>query len=583
MNQRLLKAAATIALVALVAVVYWPIRHAGFVWDDVMCFHDAAWLRVGAGWKHFVFSGFCDWTNYFRPLLVVLFTLQLHAFDAAPAPMHMVSLAIHLANTLLVGALALRFCRGRSASPAWLMGAAATCVFGLHPALLEPIVWVNTQTELLVVFFMLAGLLLNATIAQAPLRAFAVAACFFLAACSKESAVAFPLLLVLFDWLGDRTIPARTLWRRQLTTYAAVLGAGLAYLALRAWAFGYVIVQPAQGSSMALLARAREVAYVYLTYLRILLWPMSDTGPIHLVDSARFATASLASCAMIAAVVAIIALGLVGAWRRNLLGGAIVAMTIALLPVLHIVPVAFDASLYHERYVMMPLALLCALVPAYLLELRAPKRFRGSARLAAAAVVLWLIVAAANIRTDIPLWSDEITLWTWTLRSNPGSLTAQDRLLAAYIDAGDRTHARQLAGALLAANTTCPFCVLNAAQLALEDGDPDDAAPLLARISNDPKILAYNQRFLQRFILVSGMLQEARHDDAGAEAAFRDAIAVDPLMPDPPMALAKFLARQGRAAEARNVADQALRLYAPDVRDRQRREIETVASAAQHP
>jgi len=576
----MLKTVAALTLVSLVAAVYWPIHHAGFVWDDVMCFHDAAWLRVGNDWEHFAFRGFCDWTNYFRPLLVALFTLQLRLFDSDPAPMHMVSLAIHVGNTLVVGALALRFCRARSAALAWPTCAVAACLYGLHPALLEPIVWINTQTELLVVFFMLAGLLLNAIISWTPMRAFAVAVCFFLAACSKESAIAFPLLLVMLDWLRDRGVAARTLWRRQRAVYAVVLLTGLVYLALRAWAFGYVIVRPADATTVALLPRTREIAYVFLTYMRILLWPMSGSGPIHVVDTARFGVASAGSWLAIAAMLAILALGLFGTWRRNLLGGATIAAFIALLPVLHVIPVAFDDSLFHERYVMMPLALLCSLVPAQILELRESIWTRGVVLLTASAAIAWLAVAIATIRTHIPVWSDEITLWSWALRSNPGSLTAQDRLLAAYMDRGELAHARALADTILAANTRCPFCVLYAAQLALADGNPDRAAPLLERIRNDPKILAYNQRFLQQFILVSGKLQEAWHDEAGAEADYHDAIDIDPLIPDPYLALALLLARQGRADEARAAATQAARLYAPDMRARHARDLERVLAAA---
>ena len=562
------------ALLGLVALVYWPIRRADFVWDDVMCFHDAAWLRVGDGWKHYVFSGFCDWTNYFRPLLVVLFTVQLRLFDANAAPMHMVSLAMHLGNTLLVAALARSFLHTRELS-AWLLAAAAAAIYGLHPALLEPIVWINTQTELMVVFWMLSGLLCDAKIERTTWRAAAVAGCFFLAACSKESAVAFPLILVLFDWSRNRSATVAHVWRRQRVVYAATLAAGLAYLALRAWALGYVL-QPAPIAAPSLLARAREVAFIYTTYWRILLLPMFGGGPIHLVDTARFATWSAPLVTACIASLSIFSFGLVGAWRRSLAGAGIVGITLALLPVLHIVPVAFDPSLYHERYVMMPLALACSLLPGAAVDSRIPSRVLTTA--AAACGLAWIAAAALCIRTALPLWSDEVALWQWTLRSNPASLTAQDRLLATYIDRGDDAHALPLASALLDANTPCPFCALNGAYLAIKKGDLARADSVLERIRNDPTILAYNQRFAQRYIQVNGMLFEAKGDMINAESAYRDAVAADPLVPEAQMALATFLARQGRIDEARVAAARALQLYAPDMRDRRRHEFELAAT-----
>jgi len=107
-RDRLIRAAASLAILAIVVVVYWPVSHARFVWDDNTCFHDSAWLREGSNWVNYALRGFCDWTNYFRPLVVALFVAEVRSFDVSPGPMHLVSLALHLANTLVVGLLAFR-------------------------------------------------------------------------------------------------------------------------------------------------------------------------------------------------------------------------------------------------------------------------------------------------------------------------------------------------------------------------------------------------------------------------------------------------------------------------------------------
>jgi hypothetical protein len=120
-----------------------------------------------------------------------------------------------------------------------LMGS-AMLLYGLHPALIEPAVWISCRFELVQTTFMLLGLLANARIERLAWRVLAVAMCFFLAACTKETAAVFPLLLVLFDWIamdpaqGKRGFLARlqTLWQRQWPVYVAVFGAE-SYLALR--------------------------------------------------------------------------------------------------------------------------------------------------------------------------------------------------------------------------------------------------------------------------------------------------------------------------------------------------------------
>jgi hypothetical protein len=125
-------------LLAFVAWLYWPVLNAGFVWIDKLNFVDSAGLRQGDAWKHLVLHDFNNWTQYFRPLVVALFAIQLRLFDALPGPMHTVSLAMHLANMLMVGLLAKRVCGASERNSPWL-GLLAMVLYGLHPLLIEPV------------------------------------------------------------------------------------------------------------------------------------------------------------------------------------------------------------------------------------------------------------------------------------------------------------------------------------------------------------------------------------------------------------------------------------------------------------
>ena len=278
-----------IAVLGVLMLMYWPVQYAGFVWDDKLCLHDAGWLRYGDDWKHFLLRDYCEWQNYFRPLTVGLFTLEVRAFDSTPGPMHLVSLAIHLLNTLLVGFLALKLGdkHQRSAKSQWLAGL-SMLLYGIHPALIEPIVWIGCQAELMVTVLTLLAILLNEAISRPLARASAVTVCFFLAAGFKESAMALPPLLIMIDLLtapedrsdsgwGDRI---RRLWRRQWIVYFGMFIAGIAYLAIRWWALGQ-LVHPLSVGPFFAMAHLQEVCAIYVTYLRVLLWPMVSSGPVH--------------------------------------------------------------------------------------------------------------------------------------------------------------------------------------------------------------------------------------------------------------------------------------------------------------
>jgi len=583
MNRRWLGAGIALAVLSLVAVLYWPVRHGGFVWDDTISLHDEAWLR-GDAWKDFFLHNFNGWGNYFRPLVVLLFVLETRAFEVMPGPMHLVSLGIHLADTLLVGMLAWKLCNDPRRRT--LLAGVSMLFYGLHPALIEPVDWVGCQFELAVIFFILLGLLLNAWIASTLWRALAVSVSFLLAAGFKEAAAAFPLLLVLFDLMAAPAAswPAilRSTWQRQRAVYAGVLFAAIAYLILRHWALGYTLTRIGADSgndAVFALARLQKVCLTYLEYLRLIVWPMSSIGPIHPFDEQQFNLFTTRSLAIDAAALALMLGGIYAFSKRIALGGLILAVTIALLPVLNIVPIAFSESLYHDRYATTAVAMACVLLPSLLSGIGRNVRSRVFSMSVPLIACLWLAFAIVNIRVTVPLWSDEVGLWQWALRQHPDSLAAKDLLLTGYMHRNDLAHAGQLADELVAANVPCLVCLLNAANLAIVANDEARATQALDALRKQ-NLLAYDLRYLPRYILTSGRLLELQNDRAGAEAAYRDAIKADPFDPEAHMALVLLLARAGKVNETRDAEQALLALSAPDERESRRRLIEQTLAAS---
>jgi hypothetical protein len=586
MNKRYwlaLDASLYVIILALIAAIYWPISHAGFVWDDTASFHDQGWLH-GDAWKQSVWRGFNGWVNYFRPLVLLLFTAQVHAFDATPGPMHVVSLCIHLLDTLLVGLLAYRLSETWPDSHRILRSGLPMLFYGLHPALIEAVDWIGCQFELALTFFMLLGLLLNASLKKTSLRAIGAGLCFFFAACCKESALAFPLFVVIFDLYAERGRGGwldilRATWRRQRVVYAAVLLGGLAYLAVRYWALGYFLV-PTAAPPLFAFARLQQASLTYLSYWKLIIWPMGSIGPIHAVDGEQFTAITAGSLATDAAALSL-ALGCGYAfWKRHTTGFLLLAGSAALLPVLNLVPVGFNEGLYHDRYAMAAIAVVCALLPGLLipLYLRAPL----IKRIVPIVAVVWLAFAVANVRVTTPLWADGVALWQWARQQEPKAITPKSQLLTAYIARNDHEHARELGDELLQQGQACPTCLLNIAYLALSEHDATRAALALGKLK-DARVLAYDKGTLHNYIFANGMLLELQGDPTAAEEAYRDAITVDELDPVPKITLAALLATHGRMAEARPLAEAALSLFAPDERVRRRQEFESAAAAARNP
>lgn len=572
-----------VGVLAIIALVYSPVWHAEFVWDDKSTFLDTASLRSSDWWR-FLLAGVENWVNYFRPLVLALYSVEIRLFDAAPMPLHLVSLALHLANTLLVGMLGLRLQRDTTTLRPYL-AALSMLVYGLHPALVEPVVWVSCQYDLVATLFVLLALWLNLTVVRTIPRTLAVASCFFLAACAKESAACLPLLLALFDTValtGVRPVrdAMQRLWRRQRLVYAGVLVAGIAYLLLRDFALGHLVKQIG-GEHLFSTQHFQKICYTYLSYWRIGLWPMSGLGPLHIVDADRFAQHDLAMLGIDAASVLIAGAGIASFLKGRPIGAFILAFSLALTPVLNIVPTLFVESLYHERYAMLAIAMGAVWLPAVVI---AALRRTAGLRLLRAVLALgaagWLVLAVFNVHATIPMWSDELNLWQWALRQNPDSIVVKDHLLSEYMRRGDYAAARGLASSLLDDKRRCANCLLNIANLSLLYGDSENAAKALARIRNEGMELLYEPKLRQGFMVATGELEEMKGATADAESSFRDAIAADPHDPLAVEQLAYLLARQGKLSEAQVAADKAIGLFAPAEREAHRRSLDDFINAA---
>jgi tetratricopeptide (TPR) repeat protein len=552
------------------------------VWDDVIFLRDAGGLRYGSNWIQFVLHGFDNWLNYFRPLGVALLAAETRLLDVAPAPMHLLSLGLHLINTLLVGALARTFAIAPNPPDRnWLLPLIAMLLFGLHPVLVEPVVWIASQFELLLTLFTLLGLLANLTLRNRGVRAAIVALCFFLAACSKETAIAFPLLLLIVDWLRPiETSAVSGPWqfasarlRQQWPIYAAVLIAGLAYLAARYWGLGFLINSYGHTTSLS-WPRVHLISFTYLAYWKLLVWPMIGLGPIHIVPAQQFADFTAATVTTDAAALAIALSGLYLLWKREPLGGLIMGVTAALLPVLHVIPIEFEESLYHDRYAMTAVAIASAFLPNVAADLLGRHENRRLATLVLLFAAGWLVAGVINIRVTVPLWSDEAKLWEWALGQNPGSTIAQDRLFGTYLDRHDLARAEPLAEVLEKTGKACASCMLKVASLAVTQGNAARARDALREVKRSVDADLVPQRLVAGYFLISGNLSRLQHDNAEAENYYRGAIELNPLNPHGYMSLAMLLAEERKVAGAREAFDVALSLYAPAERDQRRREFE---------
>ena len=204
-------------LVAAVAVIYAPVRHAPFMLlDDPGYITENPYVRGGLTAEGLGHAFFGSRAALWMPLAFTSHMLDVELFGLDPGPPHLVNIALHAANAVL---LLLLFVR---ATGALAPSAAVAVLFALHPLRVESVAWIAERKDVLSVFFGLLTLHAWVSYARAPgLRRYgAVVAGTVLALLSKPMMVTLPVLLLLFDhWPLHRLGTARandrpvTIWR----------------------------------------------------------------------------------------------------------------------------------------------------------------------------------------------------------------------------------------------------------------------------------------------------------------------------------------------------------------------------------
>ena len=189
-----------LVLVLVTFAAYQPVWRAGFIWDDND--HLTANPAVAASnGLRMIWSSLA--VSRYYPLTLTSFWIQRRLWGLNPLPYHLVNVALHATNGILIFFL-LRRLRARAA---WL----AATLWALHPVNVESVAWItelkNTQSGLF--FFLSVWCFLRSEAGAARRRWYGLALlCGLAALLSKPSTVVLPLALLLCVWWE------RGSWRR---------------------------------------------------------------------------------------------------------------------------------------------------------------------------------------------------------------------------------------------------------------------------------------------------------------------------------------------------------------------------------
>lgn len=538
---------AATAIALLAALPYLNGLDGEFVFDDVGVIRDNPQIQRDPPLALFV-------TTYepgalYRPLTMLTYVANAR-LDRAPRGFHAVNVALHLAVSLLVLALARRLL----ADP-WAAFAAAA-LFAVHPIHSEAVTGIVGRAELLAALGGLAALLafaraLDQRGARRALWYGASLLAFALGLLAKESAFTVIGLVAVVHW---RMAPQVRLGAR-LAALAPYVAVGLAYLGLRVAVVGSLGLPVPPGmldnplAHTDALTRWRTALIVLWDYLALLTAPLRLSADYSL-DQVTLATDWNARALAAVLLIGGLALGALLALRRQ--------PELAVAAAFFFIPLALTANLAFpigtikaERLLYLPSVGWC-LAAGWLLAALAAHRARVAQALLA--VVLLLFGLRTAVRNAD--WHDELTLYAATVASAPASAKAHHNYAVALerdaqLDAAVAHYERALE--IYPPYAAAAFGIGRAyAQRG------DDAAALHWYRDALRRDWSFAKAHLQ-----VGMLQQRRGDVAAAEVSFRAGLESEP---DNALLLVNLAAArlaQGDRAGARAALDRLAAVPAP--------------------
>lgn len=336
--------------------------------------------------------------DVWRPMMVLSLAVDHKLWGLNSRLYHIENTLLHAANALLVYLLVMLMIGNPFAS------FIAAIVFAVHPVQTEAVTWVSGRSNVLFLLFFLAAFISHVRSRKAPTHGgyYALSLVFFfLSLLSKEMAIVFPLLCILYD--------AHFFTKEKMGRYAAYYApffiVAALYIAARASVLG-VIAQKGQWWGGGVAANAVLTVKALAEYVRLAILPV-NLGIEYSPDafSAVFTAGAIAGAAILTPV-AILYI----ATRRNKTAAFSFAwFFVALLPVYNIVPLK---ALMAERFLYLPIigyAILFGMLFAHVAD---KWRVRDAVRTAVSISLTLVITAYALMSVSRNIeWRDEMVFY----------------------------------------------------------------------------------------------------------------------------------------------------------------------------
>ncbi len=360
-------------------------------------------------------------TPYYRPVFTVYLMIGWQLFGTNPFGWHLANILMHLL------AVYFAFKIMEKITGDYKLAGLATILLAVHPLRSESVAWISGCTDLFLAVFLLPSFYHYMLYRESgkPRNLVWSLLLFFVAAFSKEPAIALPIFIIAYEiWLLHHEIPLQERIKPALLNSLPFFLLVIGYFMMRYKALGFVL-SDANYKTYRSLDILMTIPMVVVKYLGLLFFPVNlsvfhQTEMVHSPLSLRLIVPVI--------VLAAVAYGL---WqlRHNLIVRfAVLWFVINLLPVLNLS--AFDENfMVQERYVYIPSIGFSLLIALAITRFPFEEWLAFSSRRAAqaAAIVIVALLLTGKTWAQNQTWKDDMSVWMH------GGEVASDQPMANYI------------------------------------------------------------------------------------------------------------------------------------------------------
>jgi len=390
-GRRAAAVAGLVVVAACVLAVHWPALSArALSVDDNQYLLDNPLVRQ-PGWdstKRFLTEVLrpSSVKGYYQPLSMISLMLDYAqgGSEDDPRAFHRTSLALHVANTVLI--VALLYLLFGNLPVAAMVG----LLFGVHPMVVDPIPWVSERKTLLATFFSLLCLIFYARYAKAGSRGgFGLSlVAFVLALMSKPTSTPLPVCMLIMDYWPLRRLSRKSLIEKVPFFVVAAISAGITFYSQKHTAA--VVMPEAYGPMRIPLA----LCYNIFFYPYKMIYPAGISShypvpePLSLSDP-MVLTGVLATCALL--------VGLAVSLRRTRAAAAgWLFFFVAIFPTLGVIGFTHTKAIASNKFAYLPSVGLLMALAGLLGWLWDSTRTRGRAIAVKAAMCAGMLAASAG-------------------------------------------------------------------------------------------------------------------------------------------------------------------------------------------